>query len=100
MAKLAVTWMDVTWIIYTAKHKFTNRRFLKRIAKSLARVLRLPRFHCSCTTVRCSPPYAQVGIIPTDTYPALVCDVRNDDSVARLDGVKHMRRTRQLSLLC
>lgn len=41
-----------------------------------------------------------VGIIPTDTLPAVVCDMSNKDAVRRLYSVKHMNPKKPLSLLC
>jgi len=41
-----------------------------------------------------------VGIIPTDTLPAVVCDMENKDAVRRLYLVKHMNPKKLLSLLC
>lgn len=42
----------------------------------------------------------QVGIIPTDTLPAVVCDMENNDAVRRLYLVKMMSPKKPLSLLC
>ena len=42
----------------------------------------------------------QVGIIPTDTLPAIVCDLENRDAVLRLYAVKGMDPKKPLSLLC
>lgn len=41
-----------------------------------------------------------VGIIPTDTLPAIVCDLENRDAVLRLYAVKGMDPKKPLSLLC
>jgi len=41
-----------------------------------------------------------VGIIPTDTLPAIVCDLENRDAVLRLYAVKDMDPKKPLSILC
>ncbi|KAG2447152.1 hypothetical protein HYH02_007898 [Chlamydomonas schloesseri] len=41
-----------------------------------------------------------VGVIPTDTLPAIVCDLHNKDAVLRLYGVKEMDARKPLSILC
>jgi len=41
-----------------------------------------------------------VGIIPTDTVYALVCDVDNSRAVQRLYAIKDMDVSKQLSLIC
>jgi len=41
-----------------------------------------------------------VGIIPTDTLPAVVCDLENKNAIRRLYLVKHMNPKKPLSLLC
>ena len=43
---------------------------------------------------------AQMGVIPTDTYPALVCDVEASKAVERLYQAKGMEPSKQLSILC
>ena len=42
----------------------------------------------------------QMGVIPTDTYPALVCDVEASKAVERLYQAKGMEPSKQLSILC
>lgn len=42
----------------------------------------------------------QMGILPTDTYPALVCDVEASKAVERLYQSKGMNPSKQLSILC
>ncbi|GAX73974.1 hypothetical protein CEUSTIGMA_g1424.t1 [Chlamydomonas eustigma] len=41
-----------------------------------------------------------VGIIPTDTLPAIVADLQNRDAVLRLYAVKEMSSKKPLSILC
>ncbi|PNH07203.1 hypothetical protein TSOC_006364 [Tetrabaena socialis] len=41
-----------------------------------------------------------VGIIPTDTLPAIVCDPHNKDAVLRLYSIKEMDAKKPLSMLC
>ncbi len=41
-----------------------------------------------------------VGVIPTDTLPAIVADVHNRDAVLRLYTIKEMDAKKPLSLLC
>lgn len=41
-----------------------------------------------------------VGVIPTDTLPAIVCDLHNRDAVLRLYSVKEMDARKPLSILC
>ncbi len=41
----------------------------------------------------------QMGILPTDTYPALVCDIEARKAVERLYAAKDMEPTKQLSIL-
>lgn len=41
----------------------------------------------------------QLGILPTDTYPALVCDIEARKAVERLYAAKGMSPTKQLSML-
>lgn len=41
-----------------------------------------------------------VGIIPTDTFPAFVCDLANKESVQRLYQIKGMSLSQPLSILC
>ncbi|KXZ48779.1 hypothetical protein GPECTOR_25g363 [Gonium pectorale] len=41
-----------------------------------------------------------VGVIPTDTLPAIVCDLHNKDAVLRLYSVKEMDAKKPLSMLC
>ena len=43
---------------------------------------------------------AQVGIIPTDTLPAIVADLDNRDAVMKLYAVKEMNSKKPLSVLC
>jgi hypothetical protein len=42
----------------------------------------------------------QVGIIPTDTLPALVCDPESRSAVLKLYDIKDLSLKKQLSLLC
>ena len=42
----------------------------------------------------------QVGILPTDTYPALVCDISDRNAVEKLYAIKGLSPTKQLSILC
>ena len=42
----------------------------------------------------------QLGIIPTDSFPALVCDVDAKQAVERLYAAKDMAPTKQLSIMC
>jgi len=53
---------------------------------------------------RCAPmlsaPPPQVGIIPTDSYPAFVCDLGNAAAAARLASVKDVSPTKPMSILC
>ncbi len=44
--------------------------------------------------------HAQVGIIPTDTLPAIVADLENRDAVLKLYAVKEMSSKKPLSILC
>ncbi|GFR52586.1 hypothetical protein Agub_g15180 [Astrephomene gubernaculifera] len=41
-----------------------------------------------------------VGVIPTDTLPAIVCDLHNKDAVLRMYTVKEMDAKKPLSILC
>ncbi|KAK9839648.1 hypothetical protein WJX81_003060 [Elliptochloris bilobata] len=41
-----------------------------------------------------------LGIIPTDSFPALVCDVDARQAVERLYAAKDMAPTKQLSIMC
>jgi tRNA A37 threonylcarbamoyladenosine synthetase subunit TsaC/SUA5/YrdC len=41
-----------------------------------------------------------VGIIPTDTLPALVCDPESRSAVMRMYDIKEVSPKKQLSLLC
>ncbi|KAK9823103.1 hypothetical protein WJX72_000273 [[Myrmecia] bisecta] len=41
-----------------------------------------------------------VGIIPTDTYPALVCDIDDKRAVEKLYTIKEMSPSKPLSILC
>ena len=41
-----------------------------------------------------------MGILPTDSYPALVCDVDARKAVERLYQAKEMSPSKQLSILC
>ncbi|DBA67532.1 TPA: hypothetical protein ACH3X2_001810 [Trebouxia sp. C0005] len=41
-----------------------------------------------------------VGILPTDTYPALVCDIDNRKAVEKLYTIKGLSPKKQLSILC
>ncbi len=42
----------------------------------------------------------QVGIIPTDTFPAFVCDIENKGAVTLLYELKGISATKKLSILC
>ncbi len=42
----------------------------------------------------------QVGIIPTDTLPALVADLENKDAVLKLYQAKELNPKKPLSILC
>ena len=42
----------------------------------------------------------QVGILPTDTYPALVCDLEAKAAVQKIYDIKQMSPSKQLSILC
>lgn len=42
----------------------------------------------------------QVGILPTDTYPALVCDISDKSAVEKLYAIKGLSPKKQLSILC
>lgn len=42
----------------------------------------------------------QVGIIPTDTFPAFVCDLADKDAVQRLYYIKGLSPAQPLSILC
>eukprot|EP00891_Asterochloris_glomerata_P001112 jgi/Astpho2/1112/fgenesh1_pg.00020_%23_12_t len=41
-----------------------------------------------------------VGILPTDTYPALVCDLEAKAAVQKIYDIKQMSPSKQLSILC
>ncbi|XP_073305548.1 uncharacterized protein [Primulina huaijiensis] len=41
-----------------------------------------------------------VGVIPTDTVYALVCDLRNNSAIERLRRIKDIQPTKPLSILC
>lgn len=40
-----------------------------------------------------------MGIIPTDTFPAVVCDLENRDAVERLYEVQRLRPNKLLSII-
>lgn len=42
----------------------------------------------------------EVGIIPTDTLPALVCSVKNRKAATKLYSVKEIDSKKPLSILC
>lgn len=42
----------------------------------------------------------QVVILPTDTFPAFVCDVGDKNAVQRLYEIKEMSASQPLSILC
>lgn len=44
--------------------------------------------------------HPQVGIIPTDTFPAFVCDLADKDAVQRLYRIKGLSPSQPLSILC
>lgn len=46
------------------------------------------------------PLIVQVGIIPTDTLPAIVCDPENRKAVLKLYATRELDPKKQLSLLC
>ena len=48
----------------------------------------------------CSASAVQVGILPTDTYPALVCDISDRNAVEKLYAIKGLSPKKQLSILC
>ncbi|KAL3636691.1 hypothetical protein CASFOL_018990 [Castilleja foliolosa] len=41
-----------------------------------------------------------VGVIPTDTVYAIVCDMRNNDAIERLRRIKGIEPSKPLSILC
>ena len=41
----------------------------------------------------------QIGVVPTDSYPALVCDLENPDAVQMLAAVKDVSPTKPMSML-
>ena len=41
-----------------------------------------------------------MGILPTDTYPALVCDISDKNAVEKLYAIKGLSPKKQLSILC
>ena len=41
-----------------------------------------------------------MGILPTDTYPALVCDLEAKAAVQKIYDIKQMSPSKQLSILC
>ena len=43
---------------------------------------------------------SQVGILPTDTYPAIVCDIDDRQAVEKLYRIKGLSPKKQLSILC
>lgn len=45
-------------------------------------------------------PRLQVGIIPTDTLPALVCCVEDRKAAAKLYAIKELDPKKPLSILC
>ena len=47
-----------------------------------------------------SPATMQVGIIPTDTLPAIVADLENRDAIIKLYAIKEMSTKKPLSILC
>lgn len=57
---------------------------------------RRTRTHTNTTT-----PYTQqVGIIPTDSLPAVVCDLENRDAVLKLYACMQLSPKKKLSVLC
>ena len=52
-----------------------------------------------CKSARANDACVQLGILPTDTYPALVCDIEARKAVERLYTAKGMEPTKQLSIL-
>jgi tRNA A37 threonylcarbamoyladenosine synthetase subunit TsaC/SUA5/YrdC len=46
-----------------------------------------------------SLPWVQIGIIPTDTYPALVCDLAHPESVYILAAMKEVSPKKPMSIL-
>ena len=48
----------------------------------------------------CTADTPQVGIIPTDTLPAIVADLENRDAIIKLYAVKEMSTKKPLSILC
>lgn len=41
----------------------------------------------------------QIGVVPTDSYPALVCDLENADSAQMLAAVKDVSPSKPMSIL-
>jgi hypothetical protein len=54
---------------------------------------------CAFITANMCMLSVQMGILPTDTYPALVCDIEARKAVERLYAAKGMKPTKQLSIL-
>ncbi len=60
-----------------------------------------PRLLLTCLAMALTcPRCSQVGILPTDTYPALVCDVDARNAIERLYSAKGMAANKPLSILC
>lgn len=47
----------------------------------------------------CVTVCAQVGIIPTDSYPAIVCDLGNAEATQKLAAIKRISLSKPLSIL-
>lgn len=60
---------------------------------------RLTGGHTRTTPSPPRPP-RQVGILPTDTLPAVVCDLEDRDAVLKLYNVMDLDPKKQLSILC
>jgi hypothetical protein len=71
-------------------HTSAYRRALKRHPHPCARAAR----------TRACPRPGQVGIIPTDSLPAVVCDLENRDAVLKLYACMQLAPKKQLSVLC
>lgn len=41
-----------------------------------------------------------VGIIPTDSLPAIICDLENKDAVLKLYRIKELKPKKPLSIIC
>lgn len=41
----------------------------------------------------------QIGVVPTDSYPALICDLQNANAAELLAAVKDISPTKPMSIL-